>query len=156
MNRIRKVVLFLADIFCCCFKSSCCHFQCNEDDVKPKKDVVKPKDPSDHDDSSKQISSGGGGAGKSWASLFHKDPPSVNSANIGNKPMARIPPYSEQNETHKNADAKSGVKNEYLGGGHVKNHSNCNPHDLEMAKFLQNYVMTHRSSMIKPRGLSNR
>ena len=70
--------------------------------------------------------------------------------------MARIPPYSEQNETHKNADAKSGVKNEYLGGGHMKNHSNCNPHDLEMAKFLQNYVMTHRSSMIKPRGLSNR
>ena len=155
MNRIRKVVLFLADIFCCCFKSSCCHFQCNEDDVKPKKDVVKPKDTSDLDDSSKQISSGGG-AGKSWASLFHKDPPSVNSANIGNKPMARIPPYSEQNETHKNADAKSGVKNEYLGGGHMKNHSNCNPHDLEMAKFLQNYVMTHRSSMIKPRGLSNR
>ena len=155
MNRIRKVVLFLADIFCCCFKSSCCHFQCNEDDAKSKKDVVKPKDTSDLDDSSKQIS-GGGGAGKSWASLFHKDPPSVNSANIGNKPMARIPPYSEQNETHKNADAKSGVKNEYLGGGHMKNHSNCNPHDLEMAKFLQNYVMTHRSSMIKPRGLSNR
>merc|ERR1711899_544373 len=130
----------------------------NEDDAKSKKDIVKTKDTSDHDDSDKQISSGGGG-GKSWASLFHKDPPSVNSANLGNKPMARIPPYSEQNETHKNADTKSGVKNElYLGGSgsHMKNHSNCNPHDLEMAKFLQNYVMTHRSSMIKPRGLSNR
>ena len=28
--------------------------------------------------------------------------------------------------------------------------------DLEMAKFLTEYNLTHRSNMIKPRGLSNR
>ena len=77
MNLIRNVVSFLTKIFRC-------HFQCtNEDDAKSKKEIAKTKDTSDHDDSSKQISSGGGGggsgSGKSWASLFHKDPPSVNS-----------------------------------------------------------------------------
>ena len=73
MNLIRNVVSFLTKIFCC-------RFQCtNEDDAKSKKDIVNTKDTSDHDDSDKQISSGGGGGGKSWASLFHKDPPSVNS-----------------------------------------------------------------------------
>merc|ERR1712038_939521 len=35
-------------------------------------------------------------------------------------------------------------------------HVNTNPNDLDMAKFLQAYALNHRSSMIKPRGLSNR
>ena len=35
-------------------------------------------------------------------------------------------------------------------------HVNTNPNDLDMAKFLQMYALNHRSSMIKPRGLSNR
>ena len=99
-----------------------------------------------HEETSKQ-----GSSNKSWASLFHKDtPPNVNTATV--KPMARIQPYSEQNETNKTNDAIK-VKNDH-GVSHIKKHNN--PHDLEMAKFFQNFGMNHRSSMIKPRGLSNR
>jgi len=77
---------------------------------------------------------------KSWASLFQKDIP-VNVIS-SNKPMARIQPYTMP-EGQKADLAKKKALSE----------SND---DLEMAKFLTEYNLTHRSNMIKPRGLSNR
>ena len=73
---------------------------------------------------------------KSWASLFQKDIP-VNIIS-SNKPMARIQPYTMPEGPK--AEPKKKETND----------------DLEMAKFLQDYNLTHRSNMIKPRGLSNR
>ena len=106
----------------------------------PAKQQNSSKD-TNHEDVSKQNS-----GSKSWASLFHKDtPPNVNTASV--KPMARIQPI--QNDLNKPADAQ--VKSDPT---HLIKHNN--PNDLEMAKFFQSYAMNHRSSMIKPRGLSNR
>ena len=78
---------------------------------------------------------------KSWASLFQKDIP-VNVIS-SNKPMARIQPYTMPEGQNKAEMAKKKALSE----------SND---DLEMAKFLTEYNLTHRSNMIKPRGLSNR
>ena len=56
----------------------------------------------------------GGGAGKSWASLFHKDTPASMTGSTANKPMARIQPYTnvaeDGNETK--SDSKRTNKDE--------------------------------------------
>ena len=77
--------------------------------------VQEPEAPKSEDDEPKN---------KSWASLFHKDIP-VNVIS-SNKPMARIQPYTMPE--HPKAEPKKKETND----------------DLEMAKFLQGYNLTHR------------
>jgi len=100
---------------------------------------------------------GGGGAPKSWASLFQKDTPANLSGGTQNKPTARIQPYT--NVGDEGIEGKSDSKRNKDEESHTRSsvrHVNTNPNDLDMAKFLQAYALNHRSSMIKPRGLSNR
>ena len=111
--------------------------------------------------SQKSSTSSSGGAGKSWASLFHKDTPPDTAINPGaSKPTARIQPYSNsaeedtipETEVHKRSQDEPPMSNPALSAKAL----NINPNDLDMAKFLQDYNLSHRSCMIKPRGLSNR
>lgn len=111
-------------------------------------------------DESEGAKSSNGGS-KSWASLFHKDTPS--SSNINIKPTARIQPYTNVSEDSKKGSVDSRKKDDASSGeegsSNSRRHQNRivhQPHDIDIAKFLQSYALTHRSCMIKPRGLSNR
>merc|ERR1719350_2737801 len=127
---------------------------------QPEKTALKKEDSSNPVNESeaalKTPSNGGGGAGKSWASLFKKDTPENLTGSTQNKPMARIQPYTNMGEDG-NEDKKESKGNKD-GESQVRSsrHLNTNPNDLDIAKFLQVYALNHRSSMIKPRGLSNR
>jgi len=102
-------------------------------------------------------SGGGGGAGKSWASLFKKEIPASMSGSTQSKPTARIQPYTNVGDEgiEGKPDSKRNKDEESQTRSSVR-HVNTNPNDVDMAKFLQLYALNHRSSMIKPRGLSNR
>jgi len=127
---------------------------------QPEKTALKKEDSSNPVNESeaalKTPSNGGGGAGKSWASLFKKDTPENLTGSTQNKPMARIQPYTNMGDDD-NEDKKESKGNKD-GESQVRSsrHLNTNPNDLDIAKFLQVYALNHRSSMIKPRGLSNR
>ena len=105
-------------------------------------------------ESSNQASNG---PGKSWASLFHKDTPFNAGVGSASKPMARIQPYSNTSkdaDVHEAEGQKNNSDNRQVDGASAN--LDINPNDLDMANFLQAYALNHRSSMIKPRGLSNR
>ena len=69
---------------------------------QPEKTALKKEDSSNAVNESeaalKTPSNGGGGAGKSWASLFKKDTPENLTGSTQNKPMARIQPYTNMGE----------------------------------------------------------
>jgi len=97
-----------------------------------------------------------GEAPKSWASLFQKDTPASLSGGNQSKPMARIQPYSNMGDEGIEGKPDSKRSNDEESHARSVRHVNTNPNDVDMAKFLQSYALNHRSSMIKPRGLSNR
>lgn len=98
----------------------------------------------------------GGNGSKSWASLFHKDIPAANHVGNVNKPIAKIQPYT--NVAGENASGTGGAKPDPRKKEEQSTNINAerHPDDVALAKFLQSYGLSHRSSMIKPRGLSNR
>ena len=92
-------------------------------------------------------------AAKSWASLFHTESASNADGGRGysSKPMALIHPYTGD------VNDKSSSS-----GGHGKGEHNAalsaalGRKEAEMAIFLQDYALNHKSQSLKPRGLSNR
>lgn len=115
-----------------------------------------PSESSKKDDEDAAAAMGGNGS-KSWASLFHKDSP-VAGNHVGNvnKPIAKIQPYT--NVAGENASRIGGAKPDSRKKDDNAENVNAerHPDDVAMAKYLQAYSLSHRSSMIKPRGLSNR
>jgi ubiquitin carboxyl-terminal hydrolase 10 len=115
------------------------------------------------DEASEEASRKSSGGSKSWASLFHKDSPGGAALNhVTGKPMARIQPYTNVNGSEEEASLEGSgkpdkkKKTEGISSNAAAGASSLDPHNLELAKFLQSYGLSHRSCMIKPRGLSNR
>ena len=107
--------------------------------------------------SAKDASASSGASAKSWASLFHKESPMQ-----GAKPMARIQPYNNAAEKGQ-LEGQDAVTEDGKDSASAQQRrrdrlaaANASPFDVEVAKFLQDYSLNHKSSSIKPRGLNNR
>lgn len=147
----------IANFFIKCFQQAEKTPPSQEAPPQKKEAAEAPKKEAAINSKAKQQSSSNNGS-KSWASLFHKDTPASAAGSVANKPMARIQPYNNAEvgeEGHSKAEKKVDEQN---ASGRAKQRHSCinNPNDLEMANFLKSYVLNHRSSMIKPRGLGNR
>ena len=104
--------------FFSCFKAPQQQQQVEKASVKKEDSAVASVN--DLDTASKTTS--GGGAGKSWASLFHKDTPASMTGSTANKPMARIQPYT--NVAEDGNDTKSDSKRTNKDEGKFSNFQN--------------------------------
>ena len=101
-----------------CFKAQQSPQQQPEKTAPKKEDSSNPVNESEA--ALKTPSNGGGGAGKSWASLFKKDTPENLTGSTQNKPMARIQPYTNMGEDG-NEDKKESKGNK--DGGEYSKYS---------------------------------
>ena len=107
---------------------------------QPEKIALKKEDssnPVNESEAALKTPNNGGGAGKSWASLFKKDTPENLTGSTQNKPMARIQPYTNMGEDG-NEDKKESKGNK--DGGEYSKYS-----DSELQRSIISILFLYKN-----------
>ena len=121
-------------------------------EVQENADITEPpKDPP----ATESVAPPPSSAPKSWASLFHKEEAkpvgnSISDSHQQQKPTARIQPYVNK-VGNGSPDEDSAQFPNSISSAII-----ASQEDSELATFLRDYILNHKSPSLRPRGLSNR